>query len=60
MEFCVSELDAAIKNDESHQAEYWIGQICVNINRFPDIRHKWQTNPIVAYALDNSAIKDET
>lgn len=60
LEFCVSELEAAIKNDELHQAEYWIGQICANINRFADIRQKWQTNPIVAYALDNSALKDAT
>lgn len=60
LELCVSELETALKNDEAHQAEYWIGQICANVNRFADIRQKWQSNPTVVYALKNSAKKDAT
>jgi integrase len=51
---CVAELDTALKSDEFHQADYWIGQICANINRFAAIREKWKGHPMVEYALRNS------
>lgn len=51
----VTELDSALKSDEHHQAEYWIGQICANINRFADIREKWVSHPMVSHALQNSS-----
>lgn len=54
LDLCTAELDNAIKNEESHQAEYWIGQICANINRFPDLRLKWESHPMVRYAIENS------
>ena len=54
---CVSELDLALKSDELHQAEYWVGQICANINRFADIREKWASHAMVDYAMRNSPQK---
>ena len=51
---CVAELDIALESDELHQAGYWIGQICANLNRFADISEKWVPHPMVDYALRNS------
>ena len=47
----VSYLDQCCRTDDPIGQEMWIGQIMMNLGRFPDLKEKWSAHPIVSELL---------
>lgn len=51
----VEELSDCEEKGDTLMAPFWAGQIRMHLERFPDIKHKWASHPIVARAVATAA-----